>query len=372
MKNKAVKIIFKTLLKTFGIFFLIIGVGVASYQLTMIYKKTVAKEAIEDKKSYVSEPDAGDISSNLIYSVNDSGQIEAVILEIFNTETLNMDYITIPASTKIFTSTKLFQNMSSKSMKVPQDLQLSELKSYFDGDVAYEFGLLAIKEYLKIDIGYYTAMPKKIFEEYFVLSENTAYTLTDSIIKKLSNIKESEKMEEYIREVYPTITCNLQHMKKLKYAQTLVKVNSDFIYYHLIAGKLSGDTYKITQSAAKKQLRKIKGNESYTTAQEKIGTVSKGSKKSVISSKGKQIEILNGSKINGLAASFKDKLTNDGFTVISVGDYGNEIITTTKILVKKEGMGEDLLDYFNGATVEQSGSLTNSDIQIILGKEDGF
>ena len=83
------------------------------------------------------------------------------------------------------------------------------------------------------------------------------------------------------------------------------------------------------------------------------------------------IEILNSTGINGLASSFQEKLVEQGMNVIRIGNYGDSTLEHTKIIVKEEGTGEDLLPYFEDATIEV-GTLENGiDIRIILGTNDG-
>ena len=374
-KKNIYKLIGRTFLKTIIIIFLILGVGVVSYQLTMLYHTATAKTQVVDVKSYVMEPDGGDISTNLIYSVDeDSKEIKAIVLEILNTDTNNLDYVTIPVNTKLTVSTEMFQKMQEVSTSVPQNIKLSKLCSYFEGNVAYEYGILAIKDTVGINIGYYTAMPMDEFDDYFEMIEDKAYTLSAQGAAEVSGIDNASDMEEFIAKEYGKVTCNLQYMKKIKYASTFLKVNKDMIYNHLIAGKESGDNYILDYAAAKKQVRKIRNAKAYTEKQEKVSVVKakKGSSSSV-SSKGKTIEVLNGSGINGLAASIKEKLETEGYTVSNIGDYSSTSESITRIVVKDEAYGDDLLTYFNNAEkeVDTTGTM-QTDIQIILGSNDGY
>ena len=80
---------------------------------------------------------------------------------------------------------------------------------------------------------------------------------------------------------------------------------------------------------------------------------------------------MNSTGINGLASSFQEKLVEQGMNVISIGNYSDSMLEQTKIIVKEEGIGEDLLQYFKDATIEV-GELSNDvDIRIILGTSDG-
>ena len=89
-----------------------------------------------------------------------------------------------------------------------------------------------------------------------------------------------------------------------------------------------------------------------------------------MSSKGYNIRILNGSGITGLAAHYKDKLLEDGYTITNIGNYNDTLLTNTKIIVDTQGLGYDLAEYFKDAEVTVSDLEEGIDIQIILGKVD--
>lgn len=87
-----------------------------------------------------------------------------------------------------------------------------------------------------------------------------------------------------------------------------------------------------------------------------------------ISSIGKDIVILNGGYINGLAGVYRGKLEEDGFTVSSVGDFDGLKSDTTKIYVDNKGEGQDLQEYFSDSTViigEEKPA--EGDIAVVLG-----
>lgn len=82
------------------------------------------------------------------------------------------------------------------------------------------------------------------------------------------------------------------------------------------------------------------------------------------------IYIYNGSKINGLAAAYREKLSADGYTIAGINNYNGAVLTNTKIITKEEGRGYDLLSYFDDAIIEAGTPPTGADIQIILGTND--
>lgn len=89
-----------------------------------------------------------------------------------------------------------------------------------------------------------------------------------------------------------------------------------------------------------------------------------------ISSVGHSIEVLNSTDVAGLAKSWQDKLTAAGFTVSQIGNYETETLTSTKIIVTQDGMGQDLVAQFKNATVEVGTISSGVEIQIIIGTED--
>ncbi len=100
-----------------------------------------------------------------------------------------------------------------------------------------------------------------------------------------------------------------------------------------------------------------------------------------IPSTDKNICILNSTSTTGLAGSWATKLNSAGFANVAVGNYSAATEETTKIYVAEEGMGNDLVGYFNGATISvgsvdssvysvKSGTMDHYDIYIIIGNSD--
>ena len=89
----------------------------------------------------------------------------------------------------------------------------------------------------------------------------------------------------------------------------------------------------------------------------------------MISSEDKNIKVLNGSGGEGIAGKVKGILATEGFTVGKIAD-NPKIIEQTIIYVKEEGMGKDLLSYFNGAVIEIGVPDKDFDIVIVVGTRD--
>ena len=100
-----------------------------------------------------------------------------------------------------------------------------------------------------------------------------------------------------------------------------------------------------------------------------------------IPSTDKNILLLNGTSVSGLAGAWNKKVNGEGFANTAIGNYNSNGDAQTKIYVAEEGMGEDLLQYFNDATIvvgtlEASqytiirGSIPTVDIYIVIGSND--
>ena len=75
----------------------------------------------------------------------------------------------------------------------------------------------------------------------------------------------------------------------------------------------------------------------------------------------------------GLAGRARDTLENEGFTISKVSTYKGEQTDYTRIVVKEEGQGQDLLPYFENAVIVVDDLLLGGedDILIILGLGQG-
>ena len=89
-------------------------------------------------------------------------------------------------------------------------------------------------------------------------------------------------------------------------------------------------------------------------------------------SKALSIEVSNGGSVPGLAAKYSKALQDAGYNVVDPTNYSGTQSTYTRIQVKKEGIGSDLISHFTDAKVEiapnEIGS--NAEIRIILGTKE--
>lgn len=370
MQSKSMlKIILKTFAKTIGIIVLFIAVGVASYYLTMLFYKTTGRVERSTQYEHVIPIDVGSESSNLIYSVEkDTKRIKAVVLELFDKETGNLDYVTIPNKTQISLSAKKYQEYQQISSQIPQIVTMCDLNEYFTGDVAYEYGILLLQEELNVDIGYFTAMDSAEFDRRFEKKDG-AFTLSQEYLDTVDGNKDEDSMKSFIEKEWDVIISDITLDQKQQYASGLIKVNRNLIYAHrAYATEIKGSA-TLDASKTKKMIDGIWESEARTEGQKKVDGSAPQSNLDKL--KSRSIQITNGSKITGLAASFKEKLEADGLYVMGVGDFSGEIQARTIIYTRKQRWGRYLKSYFKNPQIMEAQALTNgADIEIVLGTDD--
>lgn len=364
-----VKIVFRTFLKTMGIILLLLAVGVGSYFLTMLFYKTTEREERSTKYEHVINVSVGSESSNLIYSVEkDTRLVRAIVLELFDKETGNLDYVTIPNKTQISLSNQKYQEYMEVSTQIPQIVTLRDINEYFTGDVAYEYGILLLQEELNVDIGYFTALDSQEFNKRFEKKEG-AFTPREEYLDTVSQNKDESAMKDFIEKEWNMLISDITLSQKQQYASGLIKVDRKYIYAHRayaeeIKGKATLDGAKtkkmidqIWDTGKRKEKQKSVDGTAAPTDLEKL--------------KSRSIQITNGSRINGLAAAFKEKFEKEGLYVMGVGDFSGEIQKKTVIYTRKKRWGRYLKPFFNAPLIKEAKDLTNgADIEIVLGTDD--
>ncbi len=362
------KIFLRNFLKTIGIMALFIALGFGGYYGTMLFFKATTVVERSTQYKHVITIDPGSESSNLIYCLNpENKKIEALVLELLDKESGNLDYITIPINLQINLSAADFQEFSEKSQQIPQIASIKDINKYFTGDVAYEYGILLLQKELDVDIGYFTMYEKNEFEKRFK-KENRKFVLREEYVQSMYSNKDSESMNEFLKQEWKSLVSDLTLSQKQSYVEAFLKVKPELIYYHRAYAEEVGNIATLNSRKTKKLVNRIWETPARTAKQSETKSNNKVLKKV----KTKSIQITNGSEINGLAASFSERLTNDGFNIIGVGNYTGDVLDQTVIYTKKEKWGKALAGYFNNPRVEVSTDMTNSaDLEIVLGKNDG-
>ena len=411
MKKNAVKFFFKSLLKSILVIMSILAVGFISYKVSYEYLSRQLEEGkldVQEKEleSILDQAKTDEISKNLIYVINDKQKITHMMLEICNTNTNNMDYITIPVNTDYTIPAKMYQKLCVVGEEIPQIVRLSMLRKYFadmKDSEAYGYAELIMEKLLKTDISYFTVITEDIYElhyqeqkmttQYTKVQDSSVQTaspdgsskpqnysasvtmkvtvLSDSFTNQLNDLAGDEsKIMAYIKDQYGQdgVQSNLTVYNKIGYIEAYMKMDSSLYHYWGLPGEYNGKLFRADTLSASKFIKKLESvTETYTEPQSEEKAVPV---KKQVSSVGKKIIILNGSKIAGLAALKQKELVDAGFTVPKVGDYTQEVLTRTRIIVSKKKMGADLTAYFKNPELVVGETQNGYDIEIILGTVD--
>lgn len=400
-KNNVAKVFMVSLLKSILCILIILGVGVASYKISYnILSDGTGSIGTSsgDISDIIEDAQTDEVSKNLIY-VKNGDYITNIMIEICNTKTNNMDYVSIPIRTDYTIPTSMYQKLCTVNQEIPQIVRLGRLKTYFSNEEdAYGYGELIIEKMLGVKISYYTVIDQETYNSHFEKKKiMVAYKHVESVMNELTGEMEDvttdlyadeaisvanktyteelraisgdrEKIAEYIKDQYERVNSNLTVYNKIGYIEAYEKMNVDYFHYWGIPGQRNGKIFSVSTPEAKKFLNKLINNtQTYTEAQD----FSKESAGGIVkSSKGLNILVLNGSQISGLASATREKLSADGYTVGNIGDYTEETLTQTRIIVKEDGYGKDLQSYFNSPELITGTVQDGYDIQIILGTVD--
>lgn len=369
MRNRSIaRIILVNFFKTFGIIFLLIGVGIISYYLTILFLKKTARIERSTQYEHVIDINAGNESSNLIYSYDEkTKKIKAMVLELFDCGTKNLTYITIPANTQISISATTYQKLLEKSSNLPQLMTMSNLNEYFSGDVAYEYGIMILQEEYRADIGYFTALGTKEFEQYFERedSKKEIYRPSKELLAEATKCEDEDAMDDLIEDKWDKLISNITLSQKQHYSNDLIHVKQDHIRTYRAFGSVIGEIFKLKAQKNEQFVEKIWEKKEYTSAQ------NKSSSQADTNTKATSVFIYNGSKITGLAAKYKQKLEADGYPVKGVGNAMGDVRTTSGIYAKDKKTAKQFEKYFNQATIEITSNMSSgADVEIVLGTQD--
>ena len=269
VKQSAMKMFVLRFLTSFIALFLLIGVGVFSYQMVMHFwevpiETPIRSEIKEQEKEVITPVRLDDISKNLIYCIDDeTGEIIKMTLEIYRCSEKKAYYITIPIRTQFTMSNSLYRRLVVISPAIPQVVKLSNITKYFNIETAYEYGCLWIEDLLKIDISFYTAIPEPLYQTMFTSSTSLNIEeqplipieiFTESYMEYLKSLQTEEALGEYIEETYPKIQSNLSLYQKMFYLESYSGIHVSDITFELIEGMDKNSAYIIDDMKAKLQI----------------------------------------------------------------------------------------------------------------------
>lgn len=372
-KNSVGKIFINVFLKSIICVAVLFFAGFISYKITMAYYENFGDAGENEALTkYVSElksdGEAEEVSKNLILGVDtESGKIKKVVIEIMNKNTGNLDYITVPKELQFTVSYELYKKLATANKDVPQIVSIGKIHKYFKDESLYQCAQLLLEDVMDISFSYYTVIPTPVYNAMFCTEKGTGVQKwTKKYEKEMKALKTEEDYKAYFHKYYEKVQSNLTESKKCSYISAYLKGGPKQVAFYKVSGENVGKNFTLSVEETNSLINSILENAAYT--EENQAKQLMDQEKSSI---GLSIEILNSTKVNGLASSFRERLVENGMNVTRIGNYNGAMLEETKIIVKEKGYGKDLLKLFHNASVEVGQVSNDVDICVILGQEDG-
>lgn len=202
------------------------------------------------------------------------------------------------------------------------------------------------------------------------LSRTEAY-LRNFFDRLITQKKSSTIMEAYQKNAESSEDRNFENL-----TEAFKTSDPEFLTIRILQGSESGDVFTIDNQKAQLQIStQIKQAASFNQPKAEVeeeeddsydATYEEGSG----DSKNLSIEIYNAAYVSGIASEWEYFLEEEGYNISLVDTYQQEgPIATTRIILKKEGIGEDLKKYFPDAEYSVGNIETGNDIQIYVGTD---
>ena len=169
--------------------------------------------------------------------------------------------------------------------------------------------------------------------------------------------------QAYVTTLFKYVTTNAGVKDAVKYISVIDKLNTDNINSYTLPGTTKNNRWIMDKEETDAIVYEVFKRPSEEILAEQNSDASETS-----GSKNASIQVLNGGYTNGKAADVQDMLVANGYTVDNIGSYEGEKHEETRIYVNSDGLGEDLVEYFNSAKVIKNSSTTGDyDIVIVVG-----
>lgn len=355
----------------------------------------------------------------------DSGK-EYIALNMLNTKNNILDILLIPSNAQVTVGQKLLSDIQKEMPEAKNTVNLADVARAF-GEDRYTMISDILENVTGLTLSGYDVMTQESFESFLNLVDEVPYQVEESISyrdtdKELHVIEggqtsiDSEDAIALLTYMDGTETQESARLERTNvYLQafftTLFEENNSSTIYKKYTNLIqSGDGRDLSEEEKIFEnldpenitIRILQGSESdgvfsvdsqmvqlqiATLAQQAENASSSGSQtgdtkdssesdadetgsSANTDSKEYSIELYNSAYVAGLAAEWETYLEGEGYSISLVDSYQDEgPLSTTRIVVSEEGMGEDLLTYFPDADIIVDDIDTGGDIQVYIGTD---
>lgn len=394
------------------------------YDLTKIAEEKPGDVLTSENETEDPEIDDKNMRNNLFFVDSADGMKEYIGLSMLNTETYAYDLVLVPLNAQVTVGRDVLKEIQKKMPEAKNTVNLNDIARVFGAD---KYAMISdiLSNVLGIKMEGYDVMTEKNFVKFLNMADPIAYNLDNSISYRNSNGileqieegdtgealldgnqamalisyldgtdgQESARLErtsvylqsfitslldenksETIIKKYMSLAESSKEKDTSEEEKLLNKLDSEEMAIRILQGAEANGVFSIDSQKAKLQIATLvkQTGGSASTAKAKTDTDQSDDDESgsAESSKEYAIELYNAAYVAGLAGEWEAYLEEEGFNISLVDSYQDEgPISTTRIIVAEEGMGEDLLKYFPDAEIETGEIDTGGDIQIYIGTD---
>ena len=370
----------------------------------------------------VQEPeiDETNMESTLFFvDSTDSGR-EYMALNMLNTETNILDILLIPTNAQVTVSQKLLDDVQREMPEAKNTVNLIDVARAF-GEEKYSMITDIMEEVTGLTMDGYDVMTQRDFEDFLAMADEVPYQVDDDISYRNGDgvlqvieggtteidsdeavalltyldgteTEESNRLERtnvYLQSFFTRLFEENDGSAVFKKYSNLAqsgdgrdladkeqffeKLDPDNMTIRIMQGSEANGVFTVDSqmvqlqvSTLAQQAEKSDGGSQSADDDEQTGSGSV----SAADSREYSIELYNSAYVAGLAGEWESYLEAEGYTISLVDSYQDEgPLSTTRIVVTEEGMGEDLLTYFPDADIEVGEIDTGGDIQVYIGTD---
>ncbi len=430
-KKKAVKKKVSPALKFFSIVFTVVvlfvfvsGIAVLGYIISRPSNQLVIKPNQGNNSGKKNEDGFGipfidpvkSKTNFVLYGVDaDDSRTDTIMAGCFDRDKMTLNLLSIPRDTRVTMPEDRRRILKEEGHWTPDVMKINEVHVWAR-DHAIEFCQLQLEELLGVKFDYYAEISTKAFREiidtiggvemtlersykYYDPTQNLRINLSpgkqvlmgadaEGFVRyrhdyrdgdmqriKVQQLFMSELLKQvldkdtfveeahnYVRTVLNNVKTNLNLDEALPYLKYITEFKAENFNTFVLPGegKYIGDiSYFIVDES---ELSDVVQEVFYGVSKDVIP----------IYSKDLSIEVLNGVGKTGLASYIKDKMVEAGYEKVTIDDFEGTKKDKTRIYVKKNGYGKDLLAMFPTAEiiVDKTKITGKTDIVIVIGKND--
>lgn len=404
--------------------------GVTKYLTGDFYDfKKVAEEAEQNAGEKKEEEnvtvDNKSLENVLLFVDSEDGMSEYIILSMLNKDTNALNLIMLPENAQVTVGKSIQKKLSKKMSGIGSAVQFHDIGRAF-GEDHYDMIAKIVEEMLNIRISAWDHMTSKNAIDFLNSVKGTSLSLNDTIsYRDMDGIlhmiekgdteidgeqafaymtyldgtdsQESDRLEHedtYLRLFLERLVAKKKAADIVENYQKNVTSSSkrdfenmknafasasdiDFITFRILQGSEKNDVFTIDSQKAQLQVGTLMKQAASYNSGDNLGKESDDvsdedsfDESENGDSKDLFIEIYNAAYVQGLASEWEYYLEDEGYQITYVDTYQDEgPISTTRIIVDKDGIGQDLLKYFDGAEIKVGKIDSGGDIRIFVGTD---